>query len=217
MRLKAILLVTAIGMTTLPAAAQGNRDDCRSDRRDNTAGGAILGAVLGGVLGSNVAASGHRHDGTALGAVLGGVVGSQVGRGSTNCDQRYYGPSGQYSGRGYPPYGPDYRGPEPGYPSYPSDYREQPAIYPPSDYGGYAEPDYRYGTDASERRSYGRHQNRSRELYPRGNDTYNDEDDYAGRDCSEAIQTTRLPDGAELSRPVEVCRDAYYGGWKVRD
>lgn len=217
MRLKAILLVSALGLTAMPAAAQGYRDDCRGERRSNQAGGAVLGAVLGGILGSNVAASGHRHDGTAVGAVLGGLAGSEIGRGSTNCDPRYYGRSDGYRGSDYRSQGPDYRDYDRGYPSYPSEYGAPPAIYPPSDYGDYADREYRYGSGASERRSYKHDQNRSSDLYRDGNGSYNRNDDYAGRDCSEAIQTTRLPDGTEISRPVEACRDSYYGGWKVRD
>ncbi|CAN0509676.1 unnamed protein product, partial [Phaeothamnion confervicola] len=132
MRLKAILLITALGITAMPAAAQAYRDDCRRERGNNQAGGAILGAVLGGVLGSNLGASGHRHDGTAVGAVLGGLAGSEIGRSSTNCDPRYYGPSASYRGSNYPPYGRDDGRYEPGYPAYPSDYADRPAIYPPS-------------------------------------------------------------------------------------
>ncbi|MDP3737184.1 MAG: glycine zipper 2TM domain-containing protein [Hyphomonadaceae bacterium] len=217
MRLKAILLVTALGVTAMPAAAQSYRDNCGGERRENQAGGAILGAVLGGILGSNVAASGHRHDGTAVGAVLGGLAGSEIGRSSTNCDPRYHEPSGSYGGRDYPPYGPDSRSYDPRYPSYPSGYEPRPAIYPPSDYGDYREREYRYGSAASERRSYEHHQNRSNDLYRDDDGSYNQNQDYAGRDCSDAIQTTRLPDGTEISRSVEACRDTYYGGWKVRD
>lgn len=217
MRLKAILLITALGLTALPAAAQSYRDDCRGERRDNQAGGAILGAVLGGVLGSNVAASGHRHDGTALGAVLGGVVGSEVGRGSTRCDPRYAERPAIYPPSDYRGYGRDNGDYDRGYPSYERGYEPPRAIYPPSDDGRYAEPDYRYGSGARESRSSDRYRNGSARLYRDGNRSYNADEDHAGRDCSDAIQTTQLPDGSEISRSVEVCRDAYYGGWKVED
>jgi hypothetical protein len=57
-----------------------------------------LGAIIGGALGSNIAASGHRNDGTALGAVVGGAIGNQVGgntsagRYAASCDAQgaYY-------------------------------------------------------------------------------------------------------------------------------
>ena len=47
MRLKAILLITALGATALPATAQAYRDDCRRERGNNQAGGAILGSGPG--------------------------------------------------------------------------------------------------------------------------------------------------------------------------
>ena len=148
---------------------------------------------------------------------MGGLAGSEIGRSSTNCDPRYYGPSASNRGSDYRSYGPDYRSYEPGYPAYPSDYGQPPAIYPPSDYDGYPDREYRYGAPVPESRSDRRYKNRSNDLYRDGNGSYNTNDDYAGRGCSEAIQTTRLPDGTEISRSVEVCRDAYYGGWKVQD
>ena len=42
-------------------------------------------------------------------------------------------------------------------------------------------------------------------------------DEFAGRECAGAKQITRLPDGTEIHKPVEACREAYYGGWTVRD
>jgi hypothetical protein len=209
MRLKALFLVTvlgaALGSTAMPAAAQGYRDPCRAQRGDNQAAGLILGGILGGVLGSNVAASGHRHDGTALGAVLGGVVGSEIGRGSTNCNARY-------ATQPYPPAAYGY-----GDQRYPSAYGGPRPYSPAPDYGYNPQPDYRYGRDDDE---YYRRDSSSRDddrLYDDQYDDYIRNDDYAGRDCSDATQITRLPDGTEIRRTVDACRDAYYGGWKVRD
>jgi hypothetical protein len=225
MYIKALLLVTALGATALPATAQ-SYDNCR-DRNENTAGGAVLGAVLGGVLGSNVARSGSRGDGTAVGAVLGGLVGSQVGRGMTNCDSRYQRapeyptaqyPAGQYPQSQYPSppppgtYSPYY--PNSGYPSS-GGYAPPP---PPADYGYY--PDDGYADDYRDRDDdYGRTKSRRgrKGLYAEGSQSYRHNDDYAGRDCDRATQITRLPDGTEIRRPVEACRDAYYGDWRVRD
>jgi hypothetical protein len=141
-----------------------------------------------------------RHDGTAVGAVLGGLLGAGVGGGSTNCSRPAQGgplppPPGTYApGYGYndPGYGGQYE-PSPsnqGYSSgYPDDYRDDP-----------------YYDDQSSRR-----------VYAGDNRSYNRDDDYAGRDCSRATQITRLPDGTTIRRPVEACRDAYYGDWQVRD
>jgi hypothetical protein len=217
MRLKLLALAAFVGATALPAAAQSYSQNCRESRGNNQAAGLVLGGILGGVLGSNVAASGHRHDGTALGAVLGGVVGSEIGRQSTNCDPTYYGPNSSYSSapyyQGYPQnYGSDY----------PSDYSRtpEPNYYPQPDYGYYPDPgyanDYRYGDDYGYRDERSRNK-RGKAVYGKGNYSYRDNDDYAGRDCDRAVQITRLPDGTEIRRPVEACRNAYYGDWKVRD
>lgn len=204
MRLKLVLLAAAVlGATALPASAQSYSQNCRQARGNNQAAGMVLGGILGGVLGSNAAASGHRSDGTALGAVLGGVVGSEIGRGGTNCDPTYYGPNTSY------PASPGY-----GYGSYNSGYAPPPPL-PPVDYGYDPEPGYAYETQPYSRDSSSR--KRDRDLYPYDSRSYNHGDDYAGRDCTEATQITRLPDGTEIRRPVEACRTARYGDWHVRD
>lgn len=205
MRIKAVLILAALAATAMPAAAQ----NCEKARANNQIGGAIVGGILGGVLGSNVAASGHKHDGTALGAVLGGAIGAGAG-GNVKCPQPRYQPGVVYSGAGYnqnPNYGGQYYGGsgygqggyqgDPGYSSgYGDDYRDDP---------------YLDGRDYSSR------SDRYEPLYPEDNRSYKRNDDYAGRDCTEVTQITRLPDGTKISRPVEACRDAYYGDWRVRD
>lgn len=213
MRLKFLVLATVLGATAMPAAAQSYSEGCRQSRGNNQAAGLVLGGILGGVLGSNVAASGHRDNGTALGAVLGGVVGSEIGRQSTRCDTTYYGPNSSYSSAPYPQgYPQNYD------PGYPSAYSRAPApnYNPGADYGYYPERgyenDYRYDD-----RDHSPHYERGKAVYGKGNYSYRSNDDYAGRDCEDAVQITRLPDGTEIRRPVEACRDAYYGGWKVRD
>jgi hypothetical protein len=207
MRLKALLLVTALGATALPAHAQGYRDPCRAQRGDNQAAGLILGGILGGVLGSNVAASGHRHDGTALGAVLGGVVGSEIGRGGTDCRSTSYPPPQDYRSAPY----------QPPYDNFPSAYGSSRGYEaaPPVDYGYY--PETGYGSDSDYDRDYRSRGKRGRDLYARDNRSYKYNDDYAGRDCEEATQITRLSDGTVIRRPVEACRSAYYGDWHIRD
>jgi hypothetical protein len=213
MRLKFLVLAAGIAATAMPASAQSWNDVCRDRRGDNQVAGALLGGVLGGVLGSNVAASGHRHDGTALGAVLGGVVGSEIGRQSTNCNTTYYGPNGSYSTAPY------YQGYPQNYdPSRGTAYSRTPApnYYPQPDYGYYPEGGYaddRYYED----RDYAPRYGKGKGVYGKGKYSYRSNDDYAGRDCEDAVQITRLPDGTEIRRPVEACRDAYYGDWRVRD
>ena len=210
MRIKALLVLSTLAIATLPAlmpasAQSGYRvRGCGEAQRDNQVGGAILGGILGGVLGSNVAASGHRGDGTAVGAVLGGLVGQGIGKDTTRCGQPYQ-PS---SGFGAVPgtYNPNYGGSQ--YNDYGYDRAPQ-GIYP-YDAGGSA---YRSGYGGNDS-SYDRYRP---DLYPSDRSSYNGRDQFAGSDCSEATQVTRLPDGSEVHRPVEVCRDAYYGDWRVRD
>jgi hypothetical protein len=214
MRLKALFLVTALGAalgsTAMPAAAQGYREPCRAERGDNQAAGLILGGILGGVLGSNVAASGHRHDGTAVGAVLGGLVGSEIGRNSVNC-------------RGYYPNQPPNAGYSPAYgygqQRYPSayGYGGSRGYSPAPDYGYSPQPDYRYGRGDNEYYYRDKSSRDDDRLYGDDDGDYMRNDDYAGRDCSDATQITRLPDGTEIRRTVDACRDMYYGGWNVRD
>jgi hypothetical protein len=208
MRLKALLLVTALSATALPASAQSYSQNCREARGGNQAAGLVLGGILGGVLGSNVAASGHRHDGTAVGAVLGGLVGSEIGRNSTDCNPTYHGPVQGYGPAPYTPSPYAYGG-------YPSTYRPAPGYAPPAGQGYYPEPEYGYGS-AYDRDFRSRGEGSDR-LYHYESRDYRSNDDYAGRDCTEVTQITRLPDGAEIRRPVEACRNAYYGDWHVED
>jgi hypothetical protein len=69
---------------------------CRNDHSAATAG-AVLGAIAGAALDSNIAASGHRTDGSILGAVVGGGIGASVGNAHDRyrCDTR--GPYYSYS------------------------------------------------------------------------------------------------------------------------
>ena len=210
MRLKAFLVLTAFAAATIPAvmpasAQSGYRlRSCGEGKRDNQVGGAILGGLIGGVLGSNVAASGHRGDGTAVGAVLGGLVGQGIGKDATRCiEPRQRDTSGYVPGT----YNPNYNS-QPGYNTY--GYGAPPSgLYPydPSDSG------YRSGAYGDD---YPQHEYGSG-LYRSDRPTYSRNDDYAGSDCSQATQVTRLPDGREIHQPVEVCRDAYYGDWRVKD
>ena len=210
MRIKALLVLSTLAATALPAlmpasAQSGYRvRSCAEAQQSNQVGGAILGGLIGGVLGSNVAASGHRGDGTAVGAVIGGLVGQGIGKDPTRCAPP---PPRTVSGYGY----------EPG-----STYNPNPAYggsrY--NDYGYNSAPAgvYPYDSGADIRYRDNSPQDRYRpDLYPSGRSTYSEDDDFAGSDCSEATQVTRLPNGSEIHRPVEVCRDAYYGDWRVKD
>lgn len=192
MRIKALLLLSAVAAMATPVAFAQSRS-CAEVRQNNQIGGAIVGGILGGVLGSNAASSGHRHDGTAVGAVLGGLIGAGAG-GNVRCG---------------PPPGPNY-----GFSSQ-SGYNQNPN-YGDRHYGdaGYGAP--RYGEDPYLDGSL-RQGGYRPDLYPSDRRAYSRDDRFAGADCRESIQVTRLPDGSEIRRPVEVCRDAYYGEWQVVD
>lgn len=193
MRMKAVLLVGAVVAMGSPAFAQGSYyRNCEQAKNSNQVGGMILGGILGGVAGSNIAASGHRHDGTAVGAVLGGIIGSGVGRDSVRC-----GPPPSSYGQGYGQ----------GYGQPPSN------MYPVDP--GYSSYGYSDGRYDDRYRDTGYQDDRY--LYERDNRSYNRNDGYAGRDCTTVTQKTRLPDGTTILRPVEACRNTYYGDWQVRD
>jgi hypothetical protein len=202
MRLKLALLTAATALVLLPAAmpasAQAYRD-CRNVQANNQAAGVVLGGLIGGVLGSNVAARGHRGDGTAVGAVVGALAGSEIGRGNTNC-------GAAYSGYNSPPYPPP----------------------PPSAAYGYPDgelaggPGYGYRDDARYADGYSGYTDRydlsrSRELAARDRRQYTGSGDYDERECSSVNQVTRLPDGSRISRPVLACRDTYHGEWEIED
>ena len=204
MRLKlALFALTALSATTLslPASAQtyrGYDDGCVVQRKNSQAAGAVLGAVIGGVLGSNIAGRGHRGDGTAVGAGLGALTGAAAG-GSTTCappPPRY-----GYGATPYPanaePY-PDDNGALAGAPqSSPDDYPPDASVY--------------------DNRSSARMRHRHARVYAGDADTYRYQDEYAGRDCTTVSQVTKLPDGSSIQKPVEVCREARYGGWEVQN
>ena len=226
MRFKALILVSAFAATAMPAFAQDYGRACQRAQGDSQIGGMIVGTIIGGVLGSQVAASGHRSDGSAVGAVLGGLVGSGVGKDSVNCGQpRYpsgssYNPNPNYGGPNYNDYGYSPYGTQPAYgqdpyQGSPYGYAPAPVNTYPADPGAYSPPRYAddgwYRQDSPPR---GRHRD---DLDGRGDRAYKRNDDYGDEDCTDAVQITKLPDGTEVHRPIEVCRDTYYGDWKIRD
>ncbi len=226
MRLKALILVSAFAATAMPAFAQDYGRACQRAQGDSQIGGLIVGSIIGGVLGSQVAASGHRSDGSAVGAVLGGIVGSGVGKDSVNCGPpvRYpsgssYNPNPNYGGPnyndyGYSPYGSPSYGSNPyGAPGY--GYGQAPINAYPADPGAYSPP--RYADDGWRRQDTSPRSGHRDDVYDRSDRDYRRSDDYAGEDCTDAVQITKLPDGSEVRRPIEVCRDTYYGDWKIRD
>ncbi len=215
MRLKALILVSAFAATAMPAFAQDYGRACQRAQGDSQIGGLIVGSIIGGVLGSQVAGSGHRSDGSAVGAVLGGLVGSGIGKDSVNCGPpvRYapgssYNPNPNYGGPSYNDYGYSPYG-SPGYsygPAPVTAYPSSPGYSPPR----YADDDW-YPSDT---RSQRRHRD---DLYAGAGRGNTRSGDYAGQVCDEAVQITKLPDGSEVRRPIEVCRDTYFGDWQITD
>lgn len=209
MRIKAFLVLAtlAAATTAAPALAQPQGRSCQEIRQNNQVGGAIVGGILGGVLGNNIASNGHRSDGTTLGAVVGGIIGAGVGGSSVPCHRGPgYGPELSYpAGSSYYP-NPNYGGPR---------YHDS-----PYDSGNDGYSPYRYGSDVYGQGRYGditsqrRYQPDLDGGYP---SDYTWNDDFAGRDCSEATHVTHLPDGSEVRRPVTVCYDDRSGDWRIRD
>ncbi len=204
MRIKTLLVLTALAATAMPAFAQGYGRSCQDVRANNQVGAAVVGSILGGVLGSNVAARGHRGDGTAVGAIVGGMIGAGVGGSATDCRRAYPSDRGYGSASGYDP-NPNYGGP---YYSDDRDYRSRDDDYgyaPDSGHSG-----YRYGDTAP-------HYGNQPPLDGGDYGSYNSDLDFAGPGCKDATQVTRLPDGSEVHRPVHVCRNPRTGDWQIRD
>jgi hypothetical protein len=63
----------------------GYYDPCRRDQGNRGIVGGLLGAGLGATVGSQMAARGHRTDGSLLGGALGAVAGAVVGNKTAAC------------------------------------------------------------------------------------------------------------------------------------
>lgn len=161
-------------------------DGCQRDANGRGIGGAFVGGALGATVGSQMAARGHRTDGSVLGGVLGALVGAGVGSSSAAC-RGATAPSSSYYNNGYSQYG-----------------YAQPYGQP------YAQPDYyadrgaRYGSrydryDDDDSYAYGRRGERLRIAEGRR----------ADRDgCTLAESPIYMPDGRTQTRFVRVCRDS---------
>jgi len=164
-------------------------DPCRRDQNNRGIVGALVGGALGATLGSQVAASGHRTDGSLLGGGLGAIGGAMVGSRSAAC-----GPSSQYYSAPPPP-------PPPPQAYYDGRYDGGP--------GYYERPAYRYGSrydDDDRGWAYGRRGERfriaDRPIGPDG--------------CTLAESPIYLPDGRVQKRFVRVCMDSS-GRYQVVD
>jgi hypothetical protein len=138
-------------------------DPCARDKTSRSVVGGLLGAGIGAALGNNIAAGGHRGDGSVLGGVVGGVAGAAIGNNSAACSSgsQPYAPA--YSNNNYSSGYYDAPAPQPYYAPQPQAYYAPPP--PPVVYAApvYAAPVYvvpRYG------RGYGRGYDRG--YYDRG-------------------------------------------------
>ena len=73
-------------------------DPCRRDQSNRAVVGGLAGAAIGATVGSQMAARGHRTDGSVLGGVLGAGLGAVVGNRTAACA-----PGSQYYGAAPPP------------------------------------------------------------------------------------------------------------------
>jgi hypothetical protein len=82
---------------------------CAQRANNNTALGAAIGGIAGAVLGSQVAARGHRTDGSILGGVVGAVAGGMIGRSNAQrqCATQPQGAYDPYYGQPQQQYGHD--------------------------------------------------------------------------------------------------------------
>ncbi len=217
MRIKLACLTLAAASLTplaLPAAAQQSYNSaCNQVKNDRQAMGAVLGGLAGGLIGNQSAGRGARDEGTALGLVVGGLVGSQIAKGDIRCPSNVYTAAPQY---GYDPSADRYAQERynSGYSAYSQPYSDEYGTYSDG-YGAYRNNsvhDARSGR-TKHARKYSNYSNY--ELAGGDRDSYNRDYDFAGRECADAKQITRLPDGTEIHRPIEACREAYYGDWSV--
>lgn len=184
-----------------PGPGYSNYDPCQRDANNRGVTGALIGGAGGAVIGSQVAASGHRTDGSLLGGVVGAIAGAVVGHSSAACDSAPPPPP-----PGGPPVGPAIAdaGPPPPPPGY---YQPGPPPPPPP---GYAQ-GYGYGPPPPPAYGpgpaiwvYGRHGERFRVIADR-----------VGPDgCTLATSPVYLPDGRVDPRYVRVCPD-YRGRYHI--
>ena len=195
-------LAAAAGLVALGAAAAasaqpydgqgyGGYDPCRREANSRGVTGALVGGAGGAVIGSQLAASGHRTDGSLLGGIVGAIAGAAVGHNTAACTNGPPPPS--YSYRDAPPPGPS------------AYYEPAPPAYDGADYAPPPPPPPRY----AERETvwaYGRHGARLRVI-----------EDRAGPDgCTVAESPVYMPDGGVDRRFVRVCPDSS-GRYRVVD
>ena len=168
----------------------GYYDPCRRDSNNRGIVGALLGAGIGATVGSQLAARGHRTDGSVLGGALGAFGGAAVGSNSAGCrpgyvQQPYNSPRSSYDDDRYAPYAENRPyAPGPGVREYGRD--------------DYADRIERQRYDRDDAYAYGRRGERFRVV----------EERRVGADgCTLAESPIHMPDGRTQMRFVRVCQD----------
>ena len=119
MTIQSTLLITALGLATLPLAQAAEfedygrvtrvqprveqvrqpREECRTEYvqvpvqqqgQQRSAGGGIIGAIAGGILGNQVGGGSGRAAATAVGAITGAVVGDRIDNNGRQVNQQGY-------------------------------------------------------------------------------------------------------------------------------
>lgn len=198
-------LAAAAGLMALGLAASAsaqpyggpgysNYDPCQRDAGNRGVTGALVGGAGGAVIGSQMAASGHRSDGSLLGGIVGAIAGAAIGHSTAACNTAP------------PPPPPSYNDAPPPPPPGPSAYAEPPPP-PPAYSGAYYDgpPPPRYA-ERDTMWVYGRHGARFRVI-----------EDRRGPDgCTVAESPVYMPDGRVDTRFVNVCPD-YRGRYHIVD
>jgi hypothetical protein len=155
-------------------------DGCRREANNRGIVGALLGAGIGATVGSQIAARGHRTDGSVLGGALGALGGAAVGSNTAACTP------------GYTPY------------------RTAPPPPPVAYNNRYAAPLPEYGRDDyAERIERNRYDRDGGYAYgPNGESFRVVEERRVGADgCTLAESPIHMPDGRTQMRYVRVCQD----------
>ena len=157
-------------------------DGCRREANNRGIVGALLGAGIGATVGSQIAARGHRTDGSVLGGALGALGGAAVGSNTAACTPGY----SSYNAAPPPPPPPPV--------AYNNGYAPPPGVheYGRDDYAARIErqrfdDDYAYG--------------------PRGERLRVVEERRGPDGCTLAESPIHMPDGRTQMRFVRVCMD----------
>ena len=163
----------------------GSYDPCQRDAGNRGVVGALIGGGAGATIGSQMAASGHRTDGSLLGGVVGALAGAAIGHNTAGCNAA-------------PPPPPRYDDAPPPPPPAPQAYYQPEPQPQPYGSGYYAPPPPAY-VQRDAVWVYGRHGMRFRVI-----------EDQRGPDgCTLAESPVYLPDGRVDRRFVRVCPDRY--------